>query len=110
MAETALELRAILEAAERAVSLDDFVSAERHLRQAAALQEQQIGARHPDLANTLNNLGIVCEMTDNPIDAEHYFRRAYTIATTTLAPDHPFARSSMRLVAGPISGPRPDNA
>ena len=32
---------------ERAVSLDDFVSAERHLRQAAALQEQQIGAGHP---------------------------------------------------------------
>src|SRR4029079_528167 len=47
-------------------------------------------------ANTLNNLGIVCEMTDNPIDAEHYFRRAYTIATATLAPDHPFVITSRK--------------
>ena len=33
------------------------------LRQAARLQEASLGPRHPDLANTLNNLGIVCEIT-----------------------------------------------
>ena len=94
MAETALELRAILEAAERAVSLDDFVSAERHLRQAAALQEQQIGARHPDLANTLNNLGIVYEHVGKPAEAEECYRRAYGIASTALPPDHPLVETS----------------
>ena len=94
MAETALELRAILEAAERAVSLDDFVSAERHLRQAAALQEQQIGARHPDLANTLNNLGIVYEHLGKPAEAEECYRRAYGIASTALPPDHPLVETS----------------
>ena len=50
-------------------------SAEDLLREAAALQEQTLGPDHPDLANTLNNLGVVCELADNPIDAEHYFRR-----------------------------------
>jgi hypothetical protein len=94
MAETALELGAILEAAERAVSVDDFVSAERHLRQAAALQEQQIGARHPDLANTLNNLGIVYEHLGKPAEAEECYRRAYGIASTALPPDHPLVETS----------------
>jgi hypothetical protein len=66
------------------------------LREAIALQEQTLGPHHADLANTLNNLGIVCEMTDNPIDAEHYFRRAYSIATATLPPDHPFVATSRK--------------
>jgi hypothetical protein len=94
MAETALELRAILEAAERAVSLDDFVSAEQHLRQAAALQERQIGAGHPDLANTLNNLGIVCEHVGKPAEAEECYRKAYGIASTALPADHPLVQTS----------------
>jgi len=66
------------------------------LREAVAIQEQTLGPHHPDLANTLNNLGVVCEITDNPIDAEHYFRRAYTIATATLPPDHPFVATSRK--------------
>ena len=66
------------------------------LREAAALQEQTLGPNHPDLANTLNNLGVACEMADNPIDAEHYFRRACTVAAATLAPDHPFVAMSSK--------------
>ena len=84
------EARSIIENAEQAAAGGDYAFAEDLLREAAGLQEQTLGPNHPDLANTLNNLGVVCEMTDNPIDAEHYFRRAYTIATATLAPNHPF--------------------
>jgi len=94
MTETALELRAILEAAERAVSVDDFVSAEQHLRKAAALQARQIGAGHPDLANTLNNLGIVCEHVGKPAEAEECYRRAYGIASSALPADHPLVQTS----------------
>jgi len=94
MAEATLELRAILEAAERAAAADDFVSAEQHLRQAAALQETQLGARHPDLANTLNNLGIVCEHIGKPADAEACYRRAYRIASAALPADHPLVQTS----------------
>ena len=90
------EARSIIENAEQAAAAGNYASAEDLLREAAALQEQTLGPHHPDLANTLNNLGVVCEMTDNPIDAEHYFRRAYTIATATLAPDHPFVATSSK--------------
>jgi len=90
------EARSIIENAEQAAATGDYASAENLLREAAALQEQTLGPNHPDLANTLNNLGVVCEMTDNPIDAEHYFRRAYSIATATLTPDDPFVVTSSK--------------
>src|SRR5688500_12363243 len=90
------EARSIIENAQQAAAAGDYASAEELLREAVALQEQTLGPHHPDLANTLNNLGVVCEMTDNPIDAEHYFRRAYAIATATLAPDHPFVATSSK--------------
>jgi len=92
----AREPRSIVETAEQAAAAGNYSSAEELLREAAALQEQTLGPDHPDLANTLNNLGIVCEMTDNPIDAEHYFRRAHSIATAALAPDHPFVVTSSK--------------
>jgi hypothetical protein len=90
------EARSIIENAEQAATAGDYAAAEGLLREAAALQEQTLGPKHPGLANTLNNLGIVCEITDNPIDAEHYFRRAHAIATATLAPDHPFVATSRK--------------
>jgi hypothetical protein len=90
------EARSIIENAEQAAAAGNYRAAEELLREAAALQEQTLGPRHPDLANTLNNLGVVCEKADNPIDAEHYFRRAYTIATETLSPDHPFVVTSRK--------------
>src|SRR5688572_13133933 len=88
--------RSLIENAEQAATAGDYASAEDLLREAAALQERTLGPTHPDLANTLNNLGIVCEMTDNPIDAEHYFRRAHAIATATLEPNHPFVATSRK--------------
>src|SRR5215213_3004854 len=90
------EARAIIENAEQAAAAGNYAAAEDLLREAAALQEQTLGPHHPDLANTLNNLGVICEMAHNPVDAEHYFRRAYTIATATLAPDHPFVVTSRK--------------
>ena len=88
--------RSIIENAEQAAAAGNYSSAEVLLREAVTLQEQTLGPHHPDLANTLNNLGVVCEKTDNPIDAEHYFRRAYAIATATLTPDHPFVATSRK--------------
>ena len=90
------EARSIIENAVQAAAAGNYSSAEELLREAAALQEQTLGPHHPDLANTLNNLGVVCEKADNPIDAEHYFRRAYRIATATLASDHPFVVTSRK--------------
>ena len=89
-------LRSILGAAEQAAAAGNHASAEEHLRKAALIQEKTLGPLHPDLANTLNNLGVVCEITNKPIDAEHYYRRALTIATAVLEPDHPFVATSRK--------------
>lgn len=90
------KLRSLVEAAEQAAAAGDYASAERHLREAVLLQEAGLGPLHPDLANTLNNLGVVCEKADKQEDAEQCYRRAYAIATAALEPDHPFVATSRK--------------
>ena len=86
----------LIQAAEAAAEAGNYASAEDLLREAARLQEASLGPRHPDLANTLNNIGIVCEVTGKPDEAEQYFRRAVSIARTSLHPDHPFVATSQK--------------
>jgi Protein of unknown function (DUF2914)/Tetratricopeptide repeat len=88
--------RSIIDAAEEAAAAGNYAAAEELLREAALLQESSLGLLHPDLANTLNNLGVVCERTENPVDAEDCFRRACAIATAVLPPDHPFVATSRK--------------
>jgi hypothetical protein len=90
------ELRTVVDVAEQAAAAGDYTSAEHLLREAVLLQEARLGPLHPDLANTLNNLGVVCEITDKPADAELCYRRAYAIATAVLEPDHPFVATSRK--------------
>ncbi len=90
------ELPSLLSAAEQAAAAADHASAAAILREVAETQESHLGPLHPDLANTLNNLGVVCEMAGDTSGAEHFFRRAYAIATATLDPDHPFFATSRR--------------
>jgi hypothetical protein len=88
------DINAALEAAEQAAGADDYEASERLLREAVALQEVALGHVHPDLANTLNNLGVVYERTGNLRGAEQCYRRAYGIATRALVPGHPFIRTA----------------
>jgi hypothetical protein len=88
------EPRVLIEAAKKAAGAGDYGTAETLLRDAARAQEASLGPLHPDLANTVNNLGVVCEITGKAVDAEQYFRRAVTIATTALDPEHPFVATS----------------
>jgi hypothetical protein len=90
------DLPSIVEAAERAAEAGDYASAESHLRAAIAVQEATLGPGHPDLANTLNNLGVVSERAGHSAEAEHSYRRAYAVARAALAPDHPFVVTSAR--------------
>lgn len=92
----AREPRPLIDAAEKAAAAGDYTTAEAALREAALLQEAGLGPLHPDLANTLNNLGVVYEILDKPADAERCFRRAYAIATASLKPDHPFVATSKK--------------
>ena len=95
MAETR-DVGAVMEAAERAAGAGDFVTAASLLRQAASTQEAALGPTHPDLANTLNNLGVVCERIEQPAEAERCYRRAYAIASTAFQSDHPFVVMSAK--------------
>ncbi len=90
------EFQSVVNAAEQAAAAGDYASAEQLLHAAALLQEASLGPLHPDLANTLNNLGIVCEITGNLADAERHFRRASEIAATVLEPGHPFVATSRK--------------
>lgn len=88
------DLRDILNAAEQAVGRDDHASAERLLRDALALQELNTRTNRDEIAKTLNNLAIVCEMLGKIADAETCYRRAYAIATASLPPTDPFVTTS----------------
>ena len=90
------QARSLTELAEAAAAAGDCVSAARHLRNLAILQESELGPVHPDLANTLNNLAVVSERAGDLDAAEAAFRRACVITRTAFDADHPFVATSDR--------------
>src|SRR6185503_2078216 len=88
------DFRAIVQGVEQAEARGDHVTAERLLRQALSLQEASVGPNHPEVANILNNLAIVCELNGKLTDAEGCYRRAYAIATSSLPANDPFVTTS----------------
>ena len=91
-----LDARHLLEGAEQAAASGDFSSANELLRDAARIQEAELGPLHPDLANTLNNLAIAAEKTGQTGDAETFYRRAAAIASASLPADHPRVAESRK--------------
>lgn len=98
-------LQVLLEAAEQAASVGDWPSVEERLRRVADVQAAQLGPDHTDLAYTLNNLGVVCERTGKPDEAEQFYRRAYAIAAAALPSDDPVVLTS-RQNLGELSASR----
>lgn len=90
------EITVVLQEAALAATTGDYLAAERGLREAAALQERSLGPGHPDLANTLNNIGVVCDRLGKPDEAELCYRRAFAIATAALDPTHEFVATSRK--------------
>ena len=88
------EARRLLERAEQAAMSGNFASADDLLKDAARIQERELGPSHPDLATTLTNLAIVAEKTGRVAEAETLYRRAATIATAALPLNHPMAAES----------------
>ncbi len=86
----------LLEEAKRAADAGDLAAADTLLRDVARIQESTLGAVHPELANTVNNLAVVAEMDRRLPDAEAYYRRALAIASASLAADDPVLVSSRK--------------
>lgn len=87
----AREYPSVLADAEAAAKRGDFVTAEAWLREGLPLQEAALGAAHPDVASSLNNLAVICESTGRLDEAERLFRRAYDVATAAAAQARPGA-------------------
>ena len=94
----------LIEAAHKAVGAEDYLNAERLLREAAATQEAGLGPDHPDVAGTLNNLAFVCERLNKVEDAERGYRRAHAIAVASLTPGHPFLKTSLSNLPSVMDG------
>ena len=90
------DIERILGEAEQATAAGDHSGAERSLRRALRLQEAALGLVHPDVANTLNDLGVVCDRLGRPDEAEFLYRRALGIARRTLEPEHPYITTSLQ--------------
>ena len=88
------DARERLLAAERAATAGDLASADELLKDAARIQEAELGPLHPDLASTLNNLAIIAENTGRLGDAETFYRRAAAIALESLPADDPAVQAS----------------
>jgi hypothetical protein len=88
------DLRTVLGAAETAAAAGDFATAADQLREALAIQEATLGPRHPDLADTLNNLGVASERAQRLDDAEGFYRRALSVAMAAFDANHPFVATS----------------
>jgi hypothetical protein len=88
--------RFLVESAEAAAAAGDLAGAGRLLRELAELQHASLGPDHPELAHTLNNLGVVYERLAHLDEAEVCYRRAHAIAVAALASDHPFVVTSGR--------------
>lgn len=89
------EIERIVGEAERATSAGDHAAAERALRRVLRLQEAGLGLSHPDVANTLNDLAVVCDRLGRPDEAEFLYRRALGIARRSLEPGHPYIVRSL---------------
>lgn len=91
----AREYQSDFEAAEAAATQGDFVRAESLLRSGLARQEAALGAAHPEVASTLNNLAVVCETLGRIDDAERFYRRAHAVAAATRPDDDPLVTTSL---------------
>src|SRR5262245_33946212 len=88
------EVQPILDSAERAALSGDYAQAESLLREVVRLQAESLGPKHPDLASTFNNLGVVCERTNKLMDAGRFYREALSIASGSLQSEDPLVVTS----------------
>ena len=58
------------------------------MQQVLAIQEQQLGSDHPDVAKTLNNLGKLYLGQHRQAEATPLFQRAQSISERTVGPNH----------------------
>lgn len=66
-----------------------YAEAEAHERRSLQIFEEQLGATHPDLAPTLNNLATIAEKMGRLDDAVRLCARAIAVRELSFGPNHP---------------------
>jgi CHAT domain-containing protein/Tfp pilus assembly protein PilF len=66
---------------------------------ALVIREQALGTSHPDVAQTLNNLGLVRAAQGRYTEAEELYRRALAIREQALGANHPAVGESLNNLA-----------
>jgi CHAT domain-containing protein/tetratricopeptide (TPR) repeat protein len=64
-----------------------------------AILEKALGADHPDVANSLNNLALLHKSQGNHLAAEPLFKRSLSILEKVLGADHPDVANSLNNLA-----------
>jgi tetratricopeptide (TPR) repeat protein len=67
----------------------EFQAAKEQFQRAVAIRETALGPDHPEVANSLDGLGLTLRELWDLHDARAYFERALAIRETALGPDHP---------------------
>ncbi|MCY1023809.1 serine/threonine-protein kinase [Pyxidicoccus sp. MSG2] len=75
--------------------MGQLAQAEAAYREALAIQEAQLGPRHPDVALSRNNLGFVAMDAGRLEEARTHFEAARALWEDTLGPSHPKVASAL---------------
>ncbi len=70
------------------------------LQRSLAIREKALGREHPDVAQSLNNLGALYPALGHYAEAEARYKRALAIREKTLGPEHPDVAQSLETYAG----------
>ena len=76
-----------------------YREAEPLLQRALAIQEQELGASHPDTAQSLNNLAGLYDRQGKYVEAEPLYQRALAIREQELGASHPDTAQSLNNLA-----------
>ncbi len=75
--------------------IGDYSGARPHYERALAINEQVLGAEHPDTTVSLNNLGSLLQFQGDLAAARRYFERALAIREKVLGAEHPDTARSL---------------
>jgi tetratricopeptide (TPR) repeat protein len=97
--DTLAEAKALSQQASDLVRQGRYGEAEPIYKRALALREQALGPDHPDVADSLNSLGLFYQTTHREPEAEPLFKRSLAIREKALAPDSPYIAMSLNNLA-----------
>jgi tetratricopeptide (TPR) repeat protein len=86
--------------ADMAHTMGFYAEAGPYYDRALAIQEKALGAEHPEVATTLNNLAGLYHAQGKYAEAEPLYRRDLAISEKALGPEHPSVATTLNNLAG----------